>query len=307
MKNTFIFMLFLLPIVAFGQQQVPNGSFENWSGDPLAPDGWLTVNSITPDYPTYGTTRITDSYDGTYAVKLVSGKVDATPMGFPYIDTTAVVSIGVLTSQGPIYGIPFTDRPLKLSFYYKYSPGTYPTGIVDTAQVLVQLRSQNSSIGEGVMKFYGNAVTQYTYAEIPITYWNQATPDTLVIDITSSVTGFSKCDVCHFANQIGSELIIDKMEFIYTTTGINNAEQIQNFVTIYPNPASDKINLDINNTTLTELATVNIYSTTGKLIKGLTISQNHQQIDIRNLSNGIYILEVKSNEWTNKQRLIIQR
>lgn len=298
-------MALILSMSAFGQQQLPNGSFENWSGDTLNPDSWFTLNSITQNYPTYGTTRTTDAYDGTYALKLVSGKVDATPFGFPMIDTTAVAAIGEFTPQGPQYGTPFTGRPQKLSFYYKYSPGTYPVGIVDTGQVLVKLRSQDSNIGEGVMKFYGNAVTQYTYAEIPITYWSQSTPDTLVIDIASSVTGFSQCDVCHFANQIGSELIIDKMEFVYSS-GINNLKGDNNFITIYPNPTSGKITLEINNTNHSDL-TINIYNVTGNLVKSEMLKQNTRQINIGDLSNGVYIVTIKSRDWTENQRLIIQR
>ncbi len=298
-------MTIVLSLSAFGQQQVPNGSFENWSGDTLNPDGWFTLNSITQDYPTYGTTRTTDAFDGTYALKLVSGKVDATPLGFPSIDTTAVAAIGNLTQQGPQDGISFTDRPEKVSFYYKYSPGTYPVGIVDTGQVYVKFTRQGSGVGEGIFQFYGNSVTQYTYAEIPINWWSQDEPDSLTIDISSSTTGFSTCNVCDFANQIGSELIIDKMKFVYPT-GINNAKGLNNLTNIYPNPASNKITLDINHLNNSD-SKINIYNVTGKLIRVETLSQNQQQIDIGDLSNGIYIVEIKTKEWIEKQKLIIQR
>ena len=298
-------MALILSMSAFGQQQFPNGSFENWSGDTLNPDGWFSLNAITQDYPTYGTTRTTDAYDGTYALKLVSGKVDATPLGFPMIDTTAIADLGNLTPQGPQHGIPFTDRPQKLTFYYKYSPGTYPVGIVDTGQVYVKFTLQGSGIGDGIMQFYGNAVTQYTYGEIFINWWDQDTPDSLKIGIASSTTGFSQCDVCHFANQIGSQLIIDKMEFVYPT-GINEPIGFENLITIYPNPACDIVNLNINNANNANL-TLNIYNVIGALVKTETLEQNQQQINIEDLSNGIYMVEIKSKEWTGNQKLIIQR
>lgn len=289
----------------FGQQQVPNGSFENWSGSPLEPDGWVSLNVITPDYPTYGTTRTTDAYDGIYALKLVSGQVDATPYGFPLIDTTAIATIGYLDINGPNEGIPFTDKPGKLTFYYKYSPGTYPAGIVDTGQVFVEFNFQGSGVGEGIMQFYGNAVTQYTYAEIPITWWSQSTPDTLIIDIASSTTGFSSCDVCDFANQIGSELIIDKMAFVYLT-GINDLDNLANSISIYPNPVTDIVTLNIDNLINADL-TLNIYNVIGTLVKSETLKQHNQQINVGNLSNGIYMVEIKSQKWTETQKLIIQR
>lgn len=292
---------------AFAQQQPPNGSFENWSGDPLNPDDWYTLNIITSDYPTFGTTRTTDAYDGTYALKLVSGRVDATPMGFPMIDTTAMAGIGIITAQGPQNGIPYTDRPNKLTFYYKYTPGTYPSGVVDTAQVVVTFRPQdsNTTIGRGTIKFYGNAVTQYTFAEIPITWWSESTPNSLEIDITSSVTGFSTCDICHYANQIGSELIIDKLAFEFSSNIENNIKD-SDIKIIYPNPATDIITLNINNINNDEL-TINIYNVIGSLVKSEILKQNKSQIYIGDLNNGSYIVEVKSKEYTEKQKLIIQR
>jgi len=60
---------------------------------------------------------------------------------------------------------------------------------------------------------------------------------------------------------------------------------------------------NINNVDLT----LNIYNVTGGLISTEKLQQNHQQIDIGNLNNGIYMFEIKSKEWTEKQKLIIQR
>ncbi len=286
MKKTFIFIALIISMNTFGQQQVLNGSFENWSGDSLEPDGWFSLNMITLNYPTYGTTRTTDAYDGTYALKLVSGKVDATPFGFPLTDTTAMATMGYFNNE-PHEGIPFTDRPEKLTFYYKYSPGTYPVGIVDTGQVYVKFELQGSSLGEGIMQFYGNTVTEYTYAEIPITWWDQFTPDTLKIGIASSTTGFSQCDVCHFANQIGSELIIDKMEFVYPT-GINNLDNMDNSISIYPNPVTKKLLVNSKN----KLTNYSIYNSIGELIsEGKIINSS---INVNNLQKGFYYVKIKT-------------
>ena len=45
----------------------------------------------------------------------------------------------------------------------------------------------------------------------------------------------------------------------------------------------------------------------GALVKTETLVQNQQQINIGDLTNGIYIVEIKSKEWTENQKLIIQR
>ena len=75
---------------------------------------------------------------------------------------------------------------------------------------------------------------------------------------------------------------------------------------IYPNPASDYFTIihnDKNNST----STVNIYNAIGKLVKAESMNQNQQTINSKDLSNGIYIVEIKTKEKTSTQKLLIQR
>jgi len=52
---------------------------------------------------------------------------------------------------------------------------------------------------------------------------------------------------------------------------------------------------------------IKIYNINGKLVSSEILKENQQQINIGDLSNGIYMVEIKSKEWTEKQKLIIQR
>lgn len=79
-----------------------------------------------------------------------------------------------------------------------------------------------------------------------------------------------------------------------------------NTIKVYPNPANDMIFLNTNNTNNAEL-TLNIYNLIGKLIRTELMIQNQQQINIGDLSNGIYMIEINNMEWTEKQKIIIQR
>lgn len=45
----------------------------------------------------------------------------------------------------------------------------------------------------------------------------------------------------------------------------------------------------------------------GSLIKTEILKQNQQQMNVSDLSNGIYVVEIKSKDWTDKQKLLIQR
>ena len=82
---------------------------------------------------------------------------------------------------------------------------------------------------------------------------------------------------------------------------LNNIEQK---ILCYPNPASDIVTLNLNNTNNVDL-TLNIYNIIGELVRSELVQQNQQKINISDFSNGIYMIEIKSKEWAEKQKLII--
>ena len=81
---------------------------------------------------------------------------------------------------------------------------------------------------------------------------------------------------------------------------------LQNQISIYPNPSSDIVTLNIGNRNYDDL-TLNIYNVIGTLVKSEKLKQNQRQINIGDLGNGIYMVEIKSKEWAEKQKLIIER
>ena len=88
------------------------------------------------------------------------------------------------------------------------------------------------------------------------------------------------------------------------TTGI--PEVAKENAVIFPNPASDLITINLNNPSNTEI-TLKIYNVTGELVKSELLKQNQLQINVADLRNGIYMIEVKSKDWSNRQKLIIQK
>ncbi|WP_243349956.1 YCF48-related protein [Parabacteroides sp. FAFU027] len=77
-------------------------------------------------------------------------------------------------------------------------------------------------------------------------------------------------------------------------------------LSIYPNPAKDNIRISTNSQNGDE-AIINIYNTTGSLVKSDILGLPDQSYDISSLSNGIYILELKSGNITYKKRLIVNK
>jgi len=74
------------------------------------------------------------------------------------------------------------------------------------------------------------------------------------------------------------------------TIGAVPEHELQNKISIYPNPANDFITVNVHKTKF-NLA-YNIYATDGKKVKQGNITKQQNQINIKNLPNGIYSFEI---------------
>ncbi len=110
----------------------------------------------------------------------------------------------------------------------------------------------------------------------------------------------------NFAVEITQSTCIDTSScYQVTIVGIDAIDQNRTAYFI-PNPASDIITLSIDRNINTDI-TMNIYNVMGVLVKTEMLKQNQQQIDIGDLSNGIYTVEIKSKGFIEKQKLIIKK
>jgi photosystem II stability/assembly factor-like uncharacterized protein len=108
-------------------------------------------------------------------------------------------------------------------------------------------------------------------------------------------------------NSLGYAVGDDGVILKYTNiTGIENSVLKNEALTIYPNPAMNTISIK-NNGYSNDVFTMNIYTVFGKLVTSEILNPNNQQKKIGNLSNGIYMVEIKTKELSETQKLIIQR
>lgn len=82
--------------------------------------------------------------------------------------------------------------------------------------------------------------------------------------------------------------VITGAEEAECTLAVANYQQTA--VVIYPNPANDEINIS----GLDGAQTIRLYDVTGKLLKSKVSNSLSTQLNLKNLSEGIYILEIKS-------------
>ena len=82
-------------------------------------------------------------------------------------------------------------------------------------------------------------------------------------------------------------------------SGINDY-QIQN-LSIYPNPANDKLNIDIE-----EKATLEIINAQGQIIETKSLTEKSNNLDLSNLVSGVYTLRIKTDRGIAIRKLIKQ-
>lgn len=86
-------------------------------------------------------------------------------------------------------------------------------------------------------------------------------------------------------------------------TGMDNNEFL--FVNIYPNPASDVVNLKFNNDNYMD-ATVSISNISGQIMLSKNISGQNEMFDVSSFSNGVYFVNVSGPQISTTKKIIIQ-
>ena len=84
------------------------------------------------------------------------------------------------------------------------------------------------------------------------------------------------------------------------TSDIND-EIVKPTFQIYPNPAIDKVFIDISETKEVKME---IYSVLGKRILQKQLSKKTSEIDISSLSKGMYIIKLSGDSWTEQRKLV---
>lgn len=281
MKYTLI--LLLSTTIAFAQQNVINGNFEDTL---IIPEILNQQNADTnARYWTmsdFGAGVTSDAQSGSTAAYIWNW--------YYYAKGEITNGVASFTDGG---GTPINFKPTQLSGFYKYIPGEVDTEN-DSAQAIVCLTKYNTAtskrdtIGLGIRYF--TATADYTAFDVNITYFSSEQPDTVVVKFRSSLNGF--CANTSSGNCLF--LYIDEVALKDEATGIRDAVKFRDQLNVFPNPAAEKIRVEMENL-LNEPSMVRVYNTLGENILTQEITeQNSMLIDVSMLPRGAYVVRMNN-------------
>ena len=289
MKKFTIILTVLIAMTITTNAQIPNSGFESWTtvGSYENPNGWINCNGNGDGIPV---TQSSDHYPanvGTSSVRMENYATGATGCSTYGFANTALE----LGDNGPSF--PITGHPTNFCGYYKFLPQNN-----DTMTIACGLYLNGAMVAYAYLTTT-NTVSNWTSFTIPFSSYTTADSATIGLGAFYSLGTTTII-------QGNSVLFVDNLSFDNLITSVSVQTSENKAFSLYPNPASDIVTLNIENTNNSDL-TMNIYNLMGALVKSEKLKQNQQQINVGDLGNGIYMVEIKSKGWTEKQKLVIQR
>lgn len=270
--------LSLFAFTSVTSAQIPEAGFENWSsGSCDEPSGWNTVNGSTSILGLCTAQQETaNPNSGTSALKIQTGE-----LGFPVFQTVpGLVSNGTIDVQNQSVngGIPFTERPVSFSGWYRAEPVNG-----DSYSLIAVLINENTGDTVGASIFEGaTTVNSWTQFVEPVQYLNEQIPTLLQITMFASDP---------LNPQDGSTVYFDDLDYQTITVDVN--ELASTNVSVYPNPAVDEVFFEIGDN---ENTTLTIYNILGLKVQEQPLRASTNQIDIATLPTGTYLWQVSSVE-----------
>ncbi|MBP1645611.1 MAG: iron-regulated protein FrpC [Bacteroidetes bacterium] len=89
--------------------------------------------------------------------------------------------------------------------------------------------------------------------------------------------------------------------------GLNSISKNEPLITLYPNPAKSTTTLKVEG--LEDMANVSLYDLSGRIIKQLKLypDQKELEIDLNNLSDGVYNVRIENNDFNKVKKLVITK
>ncbi len=297
MKKWITFLFIGAVSVSLSAQNIPDGGFET---------GWTQYEHTSGNYWDYQSSlfySLNELYEepligvlstyretanpqsGNYALKLVS---KAPPTFIPgAIGTISPDFIQEFLDNGGLdvrKNFSFTEQPVALMGYYKYTPISGDSAAIDFA---VYNGDVELAAYKKVEKSF---VNNWTSFYLPLTYTTTDLPNKVkILFVASAAYDFANLQNCQ--GRENSTLYIDNIAFAYASGLVEPL--MNNFkVQLFPNPAVDCLNFTFGEDVNAELF---VYSITGALVAKQNVQGTNYSLNLSDIETGTYFYRLISN------------
>jgi hypothetical protein len=175
------------------------------------------------------------------------------------------------------------------------------TNIVITFSDSVRFVDNSEITNDNIANFV--SISSPDKADIAFTASIDADKKVITLDPNEDLPYATEITVTLTGSDIENNSDVALADTSITFTTINGAGLIANqvYLRIYPNPASQYVNVKCQNG-----SEIVITDLTGKIIKQTIATGKVTSIDVQGLNAGVYLLQIKNNRGTKSQRLIIK-
>lgn len=286
-----------MALFSFGSliAQIPNNGFESWTtvGSYEDPDNWSTLNSLTSIASIYTATKGTPGNPGTSFLKLTSKTVGPTVVNG--VAATGVIDVQTQQATG---GFPYTGQPL--SFTGKWQHMVYGTSQGSVSAVLTRWDAGTNSrvvVATANQTLSGMAMNWANFS-IPFVYTDSQAPDTCLIVLKASGASPTNLDY----------LWVDNLAFSGSVASLNEVQMIQ-AVSVFPNPTSSTLNIDLSVEKLGEVKLQLIDLNGKKVIEqyyNLIVTNTQLSVNVSSLVKGTYLLRMEFEGQQNERTVFVQ-
>lgn len=261
--------------------QIPNAGFETWMnmGTYQNPDSWSTLNDFTTAASVYTAEPGTPGSPGSSYLKLTSKSVGGTV-------ANGIAVSGTLdpVTHLPKSGFAFSGQPVSLT-------GKWQHMIYGTSQgsINVQLTRWDAATNARITVATANKTLtgmamSWASFTIPLVYTDAQAPDSCIIILRASGTMPTDQDY----------LWVDNLAFSGSVAGLSD-QGIFAGLEIFPNPATDKFQVNINSTT-SQKAMIELVNESGAVLlqksENLTNGVNNISLNVTQIAKGNYFLKI---------------
>lgn len=294
MKKSLLSIFAALSVSAFAQ--IPNSGFENWTtvGTYSTPDNWETMNPTTAASGTFTAEKGTPGSPGASYLKLTSKTVSTT-----VVNGVAVCGKLNAVTMLPTAGFPSTLQPVSFTGKWQHMIfGSSQGAVMVTLTKYNTVTHMRDVVATANQTLTGMAMSWAAFT-IPFNYVSSVVPDSCIIFLKASGSTPYQDDY----------LWVDNLAFSGSVTGLTNLEQNNSNISVYPNPATENVTIELNIKTASALA-IKLVDLTGKLIKEINVDKilgnDKISMSIMDVAKGSYFLKITTDSGMEVKKIMIQ-